>query len=97
LATTRLSMLKPLPAKIPETLDKTPGSFVTKQLRTWRLIGALDGTGVLYKILLTASWAVGGGWTSTSGVFLLRRGAKFFGVLEILAAGTAALNTYISI
>lgn len=84
--------MKPLPAKIPETLDKTPGSLVTKQLRTWRLTGALDGIGVLYKMLLTASWAVGGGWTSTSGVFLLRRVPKFFGVLEILAAGITALK-----
>jgi len=87
-------MLKPLPAKIPETLDKTPGSLVTKQLRTWRVTGALDGTGVLYKILLTASWAVGGGWISTSGVFLLLRVAKIFGVLEMLQAGTTVLKSY---
>jgi hypothetical protein len=33
LQTTRESMLNPLPAKIPDTRDKTPGSFCTRQLR----------------------------------------------------------------
>jgi hypothetical protein len=34
-------MLKPLPARIPDTLDKTPGSFCTKQFSRC-LISATD-------------------------------------------------------
>ena len=34
LQTTSESMLKPLPARMPDTRDSTPGSFCTRQFRT---------------------------------------------------------------
>jgi hypothetical protein len=50
-------MLKPLAARIPETRERTPGSFWTRQLRTWRFGGAEDGSGVSYRIEETAAEA----------------------------------------
>lgn len=47
-------MLNPLAAKVPETPDKTPGSFWTKQFKTCCFGGALEITGVSYKIEETA-------------------------------------------
>lgn len=48
-------MLKPLAAKIPATLERTPGSFCTRQLRTCLFGGSLGAAGVVYKMLLIAS------------------------------------------
>lgn len=47
-----LPMLKPLPARIPETLDKTPGSFCTKQFN--RCLEGLDQHDALYPPLVQA-------------------------------------------
>lgn len=57
LHTTNESILKPLAAKCPDTEDKTPGSFCTKQLSTCCFLGALLGKGVSYKIDDTAASA----------------------------------------
>ncbi len=61
LLTTSESMLNPLAARMPDTRLSTPGSFVTKQLSVCRTMGADVGGGVLYKMLETASSAVGTG------------------------------------
>ena len=39
-------MLKPRAARIPETRERTPGSFCTRQLRMWRFGGREEGMGV---------------------------------------------------
>ena len=48
-------MLKPRAARIPLIRLSTPGSFCTRQLRTWRLGGCAEGSGVSYRMLLTAA------------------------------------------
>lgn len=48
-------MLKPRAARIPETRERTPGSFWTRQLRTCLLFGCVDAAGVVYRMLLIAS------------------------------------------
>lgn len=56
-------MLKPRPARIPDTRERTPGSFCTRQLSRWRLNGSVLGGGVLYRMLVTASSALAArGW-----------------------------------
>lgn len=43
--TTSESMLKPRAARMPDTRDRTPGSFWTRQLRVWRVKGWREGGG----------------------------------------------------
>jgi hypothetical protein len=53
--TTSESMLKPRAARMPDTRDRTPGSFCTRQFRMWRLRGDCEGSGVSYRMLETAA------------------------------------------
>lgn len=43
--TTSESMLNPRAARMPDTRDKTPGSFWTRQFRVWRVNASCDGGG----------------------------------------------------
>jgi hypothetical protein len=51
-------MLNPRAARIPDTRDRTPGSFWTRQFKVCFLKGSVLGGGVLYKMFVTASSAV---------------------------------------
>jgi hypothetical protein len=73
LHTTSESMLKPRAARIPDTRDKTPGSFCTKQLRTCFLGGAELGKGVSYRMDETAAGADHEGGLSDTGRGEMRR------------------------
>lgn len=73
-------MLKPLAAKWPEIDDKTPGSFCTKQFNTCCFRGALDGTGVSYKIDETAASA------DQLGVSKVGKGGLFWVLCKVLYA-----------
>lgn len=49
--------LNPLAAKVLDTLARTPGSFWTSAFKVCLTKGSSLGGGVLYRMLLTASWA----------------------------------------
>ncbi len=42
---------------MPDTRDRTPGSFCTRQFKIWRFGGEMEGDGVSYRMLETAAWA----------------------------------------
>lgn len=42
-----LTNLNPRAARVPETRERTPGSFCTRQLRTLRVNGWVDGGGAV--------------------------------------------------
>ena len=67
-------MLNPRPARVPETLLNTPGSFCTKQFKTCCFRGALEGKGVSYKMDRTAESAdqFGVSKVGSGGLFWLR-------------------------
>ena len=60
-------MLKPRAARIPDTRDKTPGSFCTRQLRMCRFGGFVGAIGVSYRIDDTAVGASHCGGLSETG------------------------------
>ena len=57
LHTTKLSILNPRAAKMPETRESTPGSFWTRQLSICLVDLLVLGSGVSYMIELTAAEA----------------------------------------
>lgn len=76
-------MLNPLAARMPDTRDRTPGSFCTRQFRICLFGGATEGRGVSYSIDETAAGADHAGGESLVGRGDIRRCRALYASAEV--------------